>query len=256
MTITVCTGWSPKGWSVYGEKFLQSFDQFWPRSVALKVWGEEYPPTYHGVPMRRVMRFNKLDTIPMWEAFEHRHRDRQRANGRDVLPSWKESARATGYNWRYDAFKWARQAFIPWICNTLDEESDYLLWLDGDVITHSPVTEEMITGLMPAHRHFAFLGRGEKHPDIAFQLYRRGPYTTDFLSAWMDLYASDRVFQLKEWHSAWTWKWVLDQYGYADVAHDITPGGSGHVWFESPLRQWGDHLKGERKYVGKSPERR
>ncbi len=256
MTITVCTGWSPTGWSVYGEKFLKSFDHYWPRSVRLMVWGEEFPPTYHGVQARRSMLFSKLDTIPMWESFEHRHRASDRARGREVLPGWKEGERAKGYNWRYDALKWARQAFIPWICNQLEDESDYLVWLDGDVITHSTVTEEMITALLPANRHFAFLGRGEKHPDIAFQLYRRGQYATDFLNGWMELYASDRVFQLKEWHSAWTWKWVLDTYGYADLSHDITPGGTGHVWHQSPLRQWGDHLKGDRKYAGRSPERR
>lgn len=254
--ITVCTGWSPKGWHVYGEKFLQSFDHFWPKSVRLMVWGEDYPPTYHDVQMRRVFHFARLDTIPMWDQFTRRHIASARANGREPDATWKESAKAAGYNWRFDAYKWARQAFIPWICDTVDNEADFIVWLDADVITHAPVTEDMITALLPANRDFAYLGRGAKHPDIAFQLYRRGGVATDFLAAWMELYATDKVFELKEWHSAWSWKWILDQYGYADTAHDITPGGSGHVWFQSPLRQWGDHLKGDRKYAGKSPERR
>ncbi len=256
MKITVCTGWSPEGWKVYGEKFLLSFDKFWPRSVSLVVWGEEYPPTYHGVQSRRVFHFGKLSSIPMWDSFEAAHRASDRARGREVQPNWKDAEKQRGYNWRFDAFKWGRQAFIPWVCDMADNTADFLVWLDGDVITHAPVTEEMITGLLPPLRDFAYLGRGEKHPDIAFQLYRRGGAATDFLNAWMELYASGSVFALKEWHSAWTWKWVLDNHGFEDLGHDLTPGGHGHVWFQSPLRQWGDHLKGDRKYAGKSPERR
>lgn len=253
--VVVCTGWSPQGWGVYGEKFLLSFDQYWPSNVSLMVWGEEFPPTYHGVQGRRVLHFGRLASIPMWDAFEKRHQNSARARGRERMDAWKERDRALGYSWRFDAFKWARQAFIPWMANTLLEDAEFLIWLDADVITHSRVDLAALVALI-GNKEFAYLGRGEKHPDIAFQMYRRGGYATDFLSAWMELYASDRVFELPEWHSAWTWKYILERDGYGDLALDLTPGGHGHVWHQSPLRAWGDHLKGDRKYAGRSPERR
>jgi hypothetical protein len=254
--VVVCTGWSPQGWGVYGEKFLQAFDRFWPTDVGLYVWGEDYPPTYHGVQNRRVLHFGQLGTIPMWSNYEARHQASPRARGREPNDSWKERDRALGYSWRFDAFKWARQAFIPWFADTILEDADILIWSDADVITHSPVKILELLALLPQNKHFAYLGRGAKHPDIAFQMYRRGGYATDFLNAWMDLYASDKVFDLPEWHSAWTWKYILERDGYGDLAVDLTPGGHGHVWHQSPLRVWGDHLKGDRKYAGRSPERR
>jgi hypothetical protein len=262
--LAICTGWSPKGYGLYGQKFLDGFLRFWPREVALYVGVEDVlgPPIQDAQRVRTFhdanVHFFQLSQMPMWTGFEERHRLSARAGGREPSPQWKDRDRAAGYAWKFDAFKWARQAFIPWYVNVQLGEGgtpEFLVWLDGDVITHSPVALEGILGLIGT-KEFAFLGRGTKHPDIAFQMYRRGGYCADFLGAWVDLYASDKVFDLPEWHSAWTWKYILDRDGYADLALDLTPGGHGHVWHQSPLRTWGDHLKGDRKYAGRSPERR
>lgn len=259
MSLTICTGWSPAGWNLYGAKFLYAFDRLWPIDVGLLVWGEYnqgiYPST---LPSGRRWEFTVLDDIPMWRQFEERHRNDLRARGRVPDERWKSKERQLGYSWRFDAYKWARQAFIP-MAASVRADTEYLAWLDADVITHSRVAHEaLITALIPEEQSIGYLGRGDKHPDIAFQLYRLGGVADDFLLAWLQLYATDKVFELAQWHSAWTWKYILDNHpmDLARFAHDITPNGFGHVWHQSPLRMWGDHLKGDRKHVGRSPERR
>ena len=248
--LTVCTGWTPEGWISYGRKFWESFARFWPQSVDLLVYGEDGRTPAGGGPN---MRMRPLADCPGAAEFRERWKGDARATGRDVKPTWKPARRAAGYNFRFDAWKFAPQGFIP-LQAYEDSQSEFLIWLDGDVITHAPVTEKMITCLLPPDKDIGFLGRGDKHPDIAFQIYRRGPIALSFLEDFADMYATDELFDLKEWHSAFIWKHCLGKY--AQFSYDLTPGGEGHVWHQSPLAQWGDHLKGQRKAAGRSPERR
>lgn len=254
--LTVCTGWSAKGWSEYGQRFAQTFDQFWHQRVRLIVYGEE-PRQLPGMDGTRDVQFLPLKSIAGFQSFYDEYSPLPAFNGRKKLNEhhWKERAVAAGYNWRYDAVKFSRQGFIPLAAFLQCQPGDYLAWLDGDVVTHAPVLPEYITSLLPADKHIAYLGRGPKHPEIGFQLYRVGPVALAFLREFERIYRSDEVFSLKEWHSAYVWAHALESVG-RHYAHDLTPGGSGHVWHESPLRRWTDHLKGERKHKGRSPERK
>lgn len=290
MTLTVMTGWSPTGWFEYGRQFLDSFMRYWPRSVNLVVYGE---PDVSGLMLQhlikkspfsgtisggRSVKYVDLAAIDGCVEFLAQY-DNPIARGRERLPQhhWKERAVAAGYNWRFDAWKFCRQGFIPWHA-AHHCETDFLCWLDGDVVTHAHLhSEALITDLLPAGKSIAYLGREPKHPDIAFQLYDLRPGTAEFthkdfvddkavldwlppvwkvLAHFARLYRSGDVFELKEWHSAYVWQEAVRIAGAQQVLHNLTPGGSGHVWHQSPLRQWGDHLKGDRKSRGRSQERR
>lgn len=243
------TGWSPAGFKQYGAKFLEGFTAYWPDEVKLVVYGEEACP-----PAPRV-EFRNLSEIPYCMSFLDRWRDNARANGREPNPRWKQREREAGYSYRFDAWKFSRQGFIP--AHAIAHcETKYLLWLDGDVMTHAPVDPARICGLLPGGLSIAYLGREPKHPDLAFTLYRVDMPSRTLLNCFFDYYAADAVFKLDEWHSAYVWRRCLDDTATAKHAHNMTPGGHGHVWFQSPLGQWMDHLKGDRKQRGRSHERR
>lgn len=254
MTLTVMTGWSPSGWKEYGQRFAETFDRFWDADVRLVVCGEdprELPNSSH-----RAWEFHPLTNIPGLVEFIEGHQHLN-FHGRLKLPQhhWKERARAIGYNWRYDAVKFCRQAFIPEYVASMCRAGDHLAWLDGDVVTHARVSASDITDLLPADKSIAYLGRGAKHPEIGFQLYRVGTASRVMLAEFRRLYSSGEIFDLREWHSAYAWAEALKRTG-GGLAEDLTPGGSGHVWHQSPLRGFTDHLKGDRKKSGRSPERR
>lgn len=256
--LTVCTGWNAKGWIQYGQRFAETFDRFWDPDVRLLVYGEEPRELLGGLPgSGRKWAFFPLTKIPDLVRFLAQHDDPVYC-GRDRVPSqqvWKPRAIAAGYNWRYDAAKFSRQGFIPLDALLQCVAGDHLVWLDGDVVTHRHVGAREIEALLPADKHIAYLGRGAKHPEIGFQLYRAGPVALAFLQEFARIYTSGDLFRLREWHSAFAWHEALKRIG-THYAHDLTPGGSGHVWHESALRQWTDHLKGDRKKSGRSPERR
>jgi hypothetical protein len=123
MSLTVCTGWSLEGWHLYGRRFLESFTAFWPSSVRLEVCGERdamAATTEHAMALkeagklRHVVKFNPLDSIFGCAEFLYRN-DTPAARGRLRVAgqNWKERAVSAGYNWRYDAWKFSRQGFIP-----------------------------------------------------------------------------------------------------------------------------------------------
>lgn len=272
MTLTVMTGWSPAGWEQYGRQFLDTFDRFWPMDVRLFIYGENdvsgllwehlmEAGTDKPKTTRRIT-FVPLSNVEGCVEFIERHRENPTVQGKERLAHhhWKERAVAAGYNWRFDAWKFCRQGFIPYHCATFCQ-TDYLCWLDGDVVTQAHVaSSKVITGLLPAGKLVAYLGREPKHPDIAFQLYdiRNKPdklgqvemphgYVWQMLGNFAALYRTDAFLSEKEWHSAYIWKRAADIAGAWPYIHNLTPQGTGHVWQQSPLRHWGDHLKGDRK---------
>lgn len=252
--LTVCTGWSPRGWTEYGERFAETFDKFWDPDVRLIVYGEEPRP----LPGKSGRQWEFRPLPPGCQAFLDRHPEPV-YHGRERFPDhpWKERAIANAYNWRFDVCKFSRQGFIPLDALRSCQPGDHLVWLDGDVVTHRQVDARNITGLLRPDKSIAYFGRWPKHPEIGFQLYRVEPPAIAFLMMFEQLYVRDTVLLLKEWHSAYAWAEAMRMVD-PDHRHaqDLTPGGSGHVWHQSPLRQWTDHLKGDRKKSGRSPERR
>jgi hypothetical protein len=248
MSLTICTGWSPAGYVEYGRRFAESFAKHWPPSVNLVVYGEQPCALPRG-------EFRLLSSIPGCVDFILKHRRTRVYNGLVPMATWKQREFSEGYSYRYDAVKFCRQGFIP-LDAMMRTNDDFVCWLDGDVVTFRDVPEGFIEGLMPKGGEVAYLGREPKHPDIAFQLYRVGgdaSYGTAY--RFREFYTTDTVFDLPEWHSAYVWKESARVFKGPKLC-DLTPGGSGHVWFQSPLGDYLDHLKGARKERGRSKERK
>jgi hypothetical protein len=240
----VVTGWSPKGWKEYGQRFIQTFHSLWPESVKLVVYGEEPVKLPRG-------EFRRLSDIPGCMEFLERH-DNPTMRGRVARDNWKSSEREGGYSWRYDAWKFCRQGFIPLHAAERTDEQ-LMCWLDADVITFKRVPEGFIEGLLPDGMDCAYLGRPPRHSEIGFQLYRL-PQAMTHLQAFRDYYANDTFTGLAEWHSSWVFDQARVDTGLR--AHNLTPEGRRHVWLQSPLAQYTDHLKGPRKKYERSPEAR
>ena len=238
---TVITGWSPSGWHVYGKRFVETFDKFWPREYALHVFVEEFAD----IEINRTFTQTLLKEIPGCMEFIEEYRFNAEANGKMPKPNWKDSAKASGYNFRFDAWKFCRQAYIP-LHAAQHMKSGLMCWLDGDVVSHARVPSSFLEGMLPKGRHVAYLGREPKHSEIGFQLYRV-PEAMGMLQEFRDIYDSRQVFDLKEWHSAY----VFDEARRRSEvpSHNLTPGGTGNVWQQSPLAAFSDHLKGKRKGV-------
>src|SRR4051812_26941569 len=130
--IRVCSGFSPSGRKSYGERFLSSFDAYWPSEVELRVFVEE--PT----PMPRQAE-RSLWEIEGAAAFHKRHSGNPASQGLVPKARWKDGERARGYSFRTDANKFWKQILIPEAAAADMADGDLLVWLDGDVETLAPV---------------------------------------------------------------------------------------------------------------------
>lgn len=245
----VISGFSPAGYIQYGKKFLETFDRFWPKDIELHVYTEE------PVPMPRGECFSIWD-IPGCQAFILKHSEIPSHVGREPAAGWKSKELAIGYSWRYDAVKFCRQLFIPDHAIDMMLDDEIMVWLDGDVISFDTVDPKIIIDLL-GDADVVYLGRKPKHSELGFWAVRVNERTRRLVRAIADLYRTERVFALGQTHSANVFDNVVAaslQYGLK--AKNATPKGEGHVWFQTPLATCLDHLKGDRKLVGFSKERR
>lgn len=248
MKTIISTGFSPVGRLSYGESFMSSFDRHWPEDVELQVYVEESTP----VPRNGE---RSLWSCPGVGSFIKRHKGDPKKNGRSPVKGWRPKDRQRGYSFRYDAVKFCRQCFIPEQASTEADDGDIVVWLDGDVVTHRDVPDGFVAKLL-GDSDITYLGRSGTHSEIGFWAVRINPRTRTFLTHLADLWRFDGVFALPEWHSAFTFDHILKLNSDQLNINNLTPNGSGHVWFQSPLAKYLDHLKGDRrKLEGRSRER-
>ena len=249
----VVTGWAAEGWGVYGARFVAGW-RYWPGEVGLLVChqgpvpGMRLPPGAGAVDILEV---------PEYAAFFERHGADPVACGRERRPGchWKPQAAARGYNFRFDAVKWARQVFAI-VHGALGAPARRTFWIDGDVETFAPVPLGVLDGLLPGPPaealakaggvYTAYFGRRNYHPDIGVLGFRgdHGDHAR-FMAAWRELYLSGRVFGLEEWHSAWTFDHVRRELGVP--GHDYNARGGRGACTDSVLGAFMVHHKGQRK---------
>lgn len=245
--VTVVTGFNKKGLEEYGYKCLESFKKHWPKEVKHISYLEEPDEKVSGLSDE--VRY--LHEIPDLVHFIGTNMDNRVAAGREPRAGWKQRDIEKGYCYKFDILKFCKQVVYLWDaaqkCN-----DDYLLWLDGDVLTFEDISESFIRGLIPYDYAASYLGRVNKHSEIgllAFHLPKAMPIINEYARPIID----GSVFELDEWHSAYLFDEARKKY--KDICYDMTPNGRGHVWFQSELGNYMDHLKGDRKAKGVSKER-
>lgn len=234
--ITVVTGWSPQGLQQYAYRFIETFDRYWPSSVRLIAYVEEKVDLPRG-------ECRLLSEIPGCMEFLERN-DTPMARGREPHKDWFEKDIRNGYTFRFDAWKFCRQGFIPY--HAAQGLEGTMIWLDADVVTFRPVPEGFIEQIVKAD--VTYLGR-KKHSEIGFVGYRL-PAAMPLLKRFYDYYNTDEVFSLREWHSAYVFDRAREESGVDE--HNMTPGDKGNVWNNTPLRKYMAHLKGNLKKIRNS----
>lgn len=249
-SLMVTSGFSPKGYHQYGKEFLRTFDKYWPKEVRLTVFTEQPVDVPRG-------GLRSLWACPGIKNFIDKHAADSRANGlANVENRWSDKDKRKGYSYRWDAVKFSRQCVIPLTASEELQDGDVLVWLDADVVCIRDISVDFVSSLL-GDRDMIYLGRIKGTSEIGFWAVRINPRTREFLRDLAHRYMSEEVFKLQEWHSAYVFDHIRKSHEVIGLrAVSLTPNGFGHVWFQSPLGRYMDHLKGEkRKLAGRSVER-
>jgi hypothetical protein len=253
MSNSVVTSFSADGWKQYGERFLESFDQYWPTEVDLHVVSEDLLAVSLNSD-RTVFNWSLLADSSDARDFLTRHRDNLWVHGDASVPRpfglaahWRPDS---GQNcFRHDAYKFCKKVFAVELVSR--RTTGRLLWIDADVVTFAPVPIELCYEVLPGGYAMSGLVRQGYHSECGFIGYNLdNPAALSFIRAFADLYASDKVFELAEWHDSWVWDWLRNKM--QTHTYEIPHRSKAHPFINSVLGQYMDHLKGKRKKRGYS----
>lgn len=239
--ITVVTSFSYEGYQLYGRRFLETFLQFWPKNIRFLLYHEG------GFDFG----LDLLKESPACADFLSRHENDLVSKGRMVnMPGkWKVRDIEKGYNFRYDAFKFARKVFaIEAAAKRLKQ--GLLFWLDADIFTHKPLSFTFLESLLPSSIDVCFLGRELKHSECGFVGYALDHVEVkNMIHYFAELYATDQVFTLQEWHDSYVFDICRLQFHLR--GNNLSRLDRGNVFDTSCLGEYMRHLKGNRKLKGK-----
>ena len=243
-TLSVFTTWHPTGYKKYGKNFIETFCQNWPTDINLSIYAEDHEPNTYNADNIEVL--DQHSTLPDLKAWQHRHKDNPHAHGHNKDMTKK--------SFLWDASRFANKTFAIWHFAKYTP-ADVMIWCDGDVKTHTPMPLEFLHSIAPAEDELVtFLGR-KTWPECGWMMFnRRHPDFDSFLEQWRWTYESDDIFNHKEYHDSFIFgELVRDFMETGTKVRDL--GGdnaSGHIFINSVLGKYMDHLKGFRKEAGKS----
>lgn len=253
MSLAVVTSFSAKGWNDYGERFVKTFNHFWPIEVELHVVSEDpfEPLEAEG----RLVKIWSFEEDPQAKLFYETYRDQKWCHGDagaprpDWLPpNWPQQR---GYCFRHDAYKFSKKVFaLALVAERIQPQP--LLWLDADVITFAQVPSALINKLLPPGFLISYLPRAHNYySECGFVGYDlRSPEVRDFIKAFVGLYTSREIFKHKQWHDCWAFDLMRKETKIN--AYPLPHGSNHHPFINSVLGSYMDHLKGDRKKQGRS----
>lgn len=264
-TITVVTTFHPEGYTLYGERFLESFAQHVDKRIKLIVYAEGITP--ENPDPSRIEILNQVESLPKLVSFKERWKNVPHANG-DIS---NHPARQGRKDWN-KAFKWDAIRFANKVYAVFDAaertKKDWLVWMDADTFVHSDWSYEEFIDLLPNTSWITYVGRGkgsQTWPECGFYgMNLNNPICKEFLEEFERMYedADNGMFKLVEWHDSFIFGHIVNNmkrsapnvldYSAKMYLKEAKSGGGGHPLINTELGKWIDHMKGNRKTKGKS----
>ena len=252
MKLSVITTFNQAGYNKYAQKMIQTFLATWPTEVTLYAYAEDCL-VIETAPNLVVVDLHNAS--PALVAFKEKWRNVPKANGDisgDITRAIRKDSKK---NFKWDAVRFAHKVYAIFNCSK-KYNSDILLWMDADTICHSPITMSRLEELIPADKELCFLGREGKYTECGlYAMNLRSPTITRFLESFQRMYdhAEQGIFTLEEWHDSFVFDTVRRKLNLVEL--NWSKGiirGEGHPLINSDWGAYLDHLKGDRKSLGRS----
>lgn len=251
MRYAVVTTFNADGYENYGQRMIDTFRTNWPREIELLVYAEGcVVPASDNVKV-----FDLEQASPALVAFKNRWRNVPKANGDVSQDPVRSRRKDSGKGFKWDAVRFAHKVYAIFAA-AKHTDANWLLWMDADMVCHSPVSVTDLDRLCPESTDLCFLGRRGKFSECGLYAMNLGnKHTRKFLKEFQRFYddAESGIFQLEEWHDSYVFDAVrkrvqLKEHDWS--SHIIT--GEGHPLINSEWGAYLDHLKGKRKTAGRS----
>lgn len=258
-SIAVVTTCNERGYLDYGRMMMASFDEFVPTDIPLHIYYEGFFPD---LASNRFIKRDLNASCPDLVAFKQRNKDNPRAHGhirpKHIIkihwskPRIKVRRVEDDQAFRWDAVRFSHKVFAfchaAAVCKT-----DMLFWMDADIILRSKINNILFYDSLPDNCLVSFLKR-HQHSECSFIGFNlRHPQISRFLDTLREYYTTDSLFKEREYHDSYLFDIARRRFERAGcLTHDIAQGVGldsrpGHVFENSVLGAYMEHLKGRRK---------
>jgi len=151
-----------------------------------------------------------------------------------------------GYDYRWDANKFCRKVFCQ---EAVFDEDRFVFWIDADCVFKKPLPTEFLEGLLDGSP-FCYLGRmgRDAYTETGFLGFdTKHTYFPEFRKKYLSYFLTGRIFSEKNgWHDCI----AFDRAREGIKGKNLCPTGSGMgaVIGKTPLAEYMDHWKGNRKF--------
>lgn len=245
MKYSVVTTFNASGYKQYGSRMIDTFLATWPRDVQLLVYAEDIAVTQQAPNLKII---NLTQASPELVEFKRIWGNVPKANGHPFPGAERK------------AFKWQAVRFSHKVyaifhaaraCNT-----EWLIWMDADMVCHSPINLRQIDQLFPSVVDLCYAGRSNKFTECGlYGIHLTSPVAQQFLTEFQRMYddAENGIFTLKEWHDSFVFDAVRKKFAMQELNWSAgLINGEGHPIINSEWGAYIDHLKGDRKDKGRS----
>lgn len=257
MKISVVTTFNDKGLKQYGQRMIDTFCENWPKDVTLHLYPELCNPQ---VPDHSRITLKRLEEIPELIAFKEKWKDVPKANGDVTNDPVRSKRKDAGKGFKWNAIRFAHKVYAIFHC-AKETDADVLFWMDADTVCHSPITLEQIHSFIKDGQDIGFLGREGKYTECGlYSLNLRSEVVQNFLREFQRMYddAEHGIFTLEEWHDSFVFDAVRTKFRNHLNENNWSAGivkGEGHPLINSAWGAFLDHLKGDRKTLGRSKDK-
>lgn len=240
----VVTTFPAGAFNIYAKYMLGTFWQSWPNEVDLYIQLDEDKPSHEIALWVRDERAGINQNVThITDKYTEEHKAFVDANvNRDDPKNYREQPVRFSHK-VFSMLRVAREA----------EGVKYLIWLDADVATLSPLSMEKLNEWLPKDKLVTYLGRKDWNtPETGLLIFDMENGGKQFIERMAEYYTSGEIFQLEEKTDAFIFQKVLYEWNEVngrDVGYNISEGIEGRDVFEkSPFGKYMTHYKGPRKY--------
>jgi hypothetical protein len=232
---------------------IQSFLTNWPDTVNLYVYTENCSVVESAPNL--IVR-DLLGESSELKQFKDNWKNVPKANGDISQVPHLAHLKDKHKKFKWDAVRFAHKVYAIFHC-AKNCDADVLFWMDADTVCHSKISESFISNMANESIDIGYLGRKNKYTECGlYSMNLKRDVVQLFLTNFQKMYddAENGIFKLTEWHDSFVFDFVLKslpnlrKYNWSEGI--IT--GEGHPLINSEWGAYLDHLKGDRKALGKS----
>ena len=253
MNIAVVTTFHAKGLDQYAQRMIDTFCTNWPQEIKLHLYPEECRPL---ITDKHRVTITPLESVNELTVFKEKWKNDPKARGwcNDSTQKHPDKTQKVGFRW--DAIRFSHKVYAIFDC-ARKTDADVLFWMDADTVCHSPITLDQVKTFCPLEIDLGYLGREGKYSECGlYSLNLRSEMTRNFLREFQRMYdrAEAGIFILDEWHDSFVFDAVRTRMPFLKQLNWSTGivKGEGHPLINSEWGAYLDHLKGDRKTIGKS----